>query len=234
MAKRFVSNQDVTVRIFQNDILESVSHIHPSTPVIVFVPVVVSFLFHSWSHLGQSFFHVTVWFGIGLVVWTLAEYLLHRFIFHFTPSNPIMARVHFLAHGVHHDYPMDSKRLVMPPPISVPLAGLFYLLFLAMVGEDSSALTAGFLTGYMIYDVIHFAIHHFNMHSPFWLAVKNHHMRHHFQDSDRGFGVSSPLWDQVFGTAFPHNHRSEPIQATKDAASQQVQAKHGTGSPQTI
>ena len=203
MARKFVSNKDVTIRLFKNDVMEFLSRVHPSVPLLVFMPIVAALFFHSATALDYVWTDIVVWCIFGLMVWTFAEYGLHRFVFHFKPVGPWTERLHFLAHGVHHDYPMDSKRLVMPPLISVPLASLFYLLFLTLFGRHAPPITAGFLTGYMIYDMTHYAIHHFNMHSPFWLAVKNHHLRHHFQDSGKGFGVSLPFWDLVMGTAFP-------------------------------
>jgi len=61
---------------------------------------------------------------------------------------------------------------------------------------------SGFILGYLFYDISHYAIHHFNMHSKLWLAIKNHHMLHHYHDEYKGYGVSSPFWDLIFGTTF--------------------------------
>jgi sterol desaturase/sphingolipid hydroxylase (fatty acid hydroxylase superfamily) len=91
----------------------------------------------------------------------------------------------------------------MPPSVSLPLAIIFYLLFYAIVGHIYVApFMAGFLAGYLTYDITHYAIHHYNMHNKFWLAIKNHHMKHHYQDPAKGFGVSSPIWDKIIGTDF--------------------------------
>jgi sterol desaturase/sphingolipid hydroxylase (fatty acid hydroxylase superfamily) len=140
---------------------------------------------------------------IGLFVWTLTEYTLHRFVFHFQPKSQFGQRLHFIFHGVHHDYPSDTKRLVMPPSVSIPLAALFYFIFKMILGVSFVApFFVGFLIGYLFYDISHYAIHHFNMHSKFWLNIKNHHMKHHYQDASKGFGVSSPLWDIIIGTNF--------------------------------
>jgi sterol desaturase/sphingolipid hydroxylase (fatty acid hydroxylase superfamily) len=113
-----------------------------------------------------------------------------------------------MMHGVHHDYPKDSKRLVMVPAVSLPLATFFYFLFLSIIGTNYiNSFFAGFLIGYLFYDITHYAIHHFNMRSKFWLSIKNHHMKHHYQADDKGFGVSQPLWDYIFGTDFPKAER---------------------------
>ena len=56
---------------------------------------------------------------IGLLVWTLVEYIGHRFLFHsedyWLPNHPIVLAHHFLIHGIHHAFPMDRYRLVLPP-----------------------------------------------------------------------------------------------------------------------
>jgi sterol desaturase/sphingolipid hydroxylase (fatty acid hydroxylase superfamily) len=106
-------------------------------------------------------------------------------------------------HGVHHDYPNDTKRLVMPPSVSIPLAAGFFFLFNVLLGNIFVApFFIGFITGYLFYDISHYAIHHFNMHNKFWLVIKNHHMRHHYQSPGLGFGVSSPLWDVILRTGY--------------------------------
>ena len=103
--------------------------------------------------------------------------------------------------GVHHDHPNDPMRLVMPPSASVPLALLFYGLFWVMLGGDAAtAFTAGFLAGYLAYDMVHYAVHHHVPRTAVGRRLRELHMRHHFQDDERGFGVSAPYWDRVFGT----------------------------------
>jgi sterol desaturase/sphingolipid hydroxylase (fatty acid hydroxylase superfamily) len=203
MPKNFVSNKDETVRMFESDFLEAFSRVHPAVPVIVYVPVIIYFLFISIVKFEFTFITILSVFLLGLGVWSLTEYTLHRFIFHYKPSSRVGERLHFIFHGVHHDYPSDSRRLVMPPSVSIPLALLFYFLFELILGTELVApFFVGFILGYLFYDMTHYAIHHFNMHNKFWLAIKNHHMRHHYMDSKKGFGVSSPTWDVIVGTDF--------------------------------
>lgn len=204
MAKNFVSNKDETVKMFDNKILEALSRVHPSVPLIIYVPVILYMLYLSiWQHQMPAI-NIILLIFLGIFIWTITEYSLHRFVFHFKPKSKIGEKIHFIFHGVHHDYPNDSRRLVMPPSVSIPLALLFYFLFTLILGKVFVfPFFAGFLTGYLFYDITHYAIHHFNMHSKFWLAIKNHHMKHHYQDSNKGFGVSTPIWDVVIGTNFP-------------------------------
>lgn len=204
MPKNFVSNKDETVRMFKNDFLESLSRVHPSVPLIIFVPIILFMLYLSVITYQIPALSIIGLIIFGLFIWTITEYALHRFIFHWELKSKLGAKIHFIFHGVHHDYPSDSRRLVMPPSVSIPLAALFYFLFKALIGDIFVyPFFAGFLTGYLFYDITHYAIHHFNMHSKFWLMIKNHHMKHHYQDSHKGYGVSSPLWDVVIGTDFP-------------------------------
>ena len=203
MPKNFVSNKDETVRMFKNDFMEALSRVHPSVPLIIFIPVILYMLFLSVFTFKIELISIVGLMIFGSLIWTLTEYFLHRFVFHLQLKSKIGRRIHFIFHGVHHDYPSDSRRLVMPPSISIPLAVLFYFLFRFLIGDISvTPFFAGFLTGYLFYDMTHYAIHHFNMHSTFWLALKKHHIKHHYQDPQRGYGVSSPLWDIIIGTNF--------------------------------
>ena len=204
MPKNFVSNKDVTVRMFENDFLEACSKVHPAVPVVIYTPVIIYFLYRAVDVYSISAANILMLVIVGIIVWTFTEYTLHRFIFHYKPNSKFGERIHFIFHGVHHDYPSDSRRLVMPPSVSVPLAVLFYFLFLFILGKNYvSPFFVGFLTGYLFYDMTHYAVHHFNIHNRFWLALKKHHMRHHYLDPDKGYGVSSPVWDKIVGTDFP-------------------------------
>ncbi len=201
MPKLYVSNKDESARLFKSDFLELFTHVHWSVPIILYAPVITYFLYRAANTPDLGLTSGALLFLFGVFVWTLTEYLLHRFVFHYEPASSWGKRLHFLMHGVHHDYPNDSKRLVMPPVVSIPLAALFYALFTVLLGESYlPPFFAGFIFGYVCYDSIHYATHHAPMKSKVWLAVKHHHVRHHYRDTMKGFGVSSPLWDYVFGT----------------------------------
>ena len=209
MSKNYVSNKDETVRMFESDWMEALSRVHWTVPLIIYIPVITYFLYAGIEIYYLLMSQIVTLFLVGIVIWTFTEYTLHRFVFHYVPKAEWGKRIHFIVHGVHHDYPKDSKRLVMPPSVSIPLALFFYGLFLILFGKDYVApFFAGFLTGYLFYDTTHYAVHHFNMHNKFWLAIKNHHMKHHYQNSNLGYGVSQPTWDYVFGTTFPENENA--------------------------
>ena len=195
--------------MFENPVLEFFSRVHPIVPPLIYLPVVAICLVVAVADKGLAGGGVAAVFFVGLASWTLAEYLLHRFVFHFQPDTRWGRRLHFIIHGVHHDYPHDPMRLVMPPSVSVPLALLVFLLFRVLIGPDwSLPFFAGFLVGYLIYDMTHYHIHHHRADNKLSLLVRRYHYRHHFQQSNRGFGVTSPLWDRVFRTSPLRRRRS--------------------------
>jgi dihydroceramide fatty acyl 2-hydroxylase len=187
--------------MFENPLLELASRVHPAVPPLLYLPVVAICLVLAVGRENLGVLSVGAVFGLGLIAWSLAEYLLHRFVFHFEPDTRWGRRLHFIIHGVHHDYPHDPMRLVMPPSVSVPLAILVFLGFRLVAGPVWSLPSfAGFLVGYLIYDMAHFHIHHHRSDNRLSLALRRYHYRHHFQQSDRGYGVTSSLWDRVFRT----------------------------------
>ena len=199
MAKNFISNSRESSRMFKSNFLESLSKVHYTVPLIIFVPVI---LYFSWKSLTSAEVSILQYIGYvagGLFIWTLTEYVMHRFVFHFNPRGKFMERIHFIFHGVHHDYPNDAKRLVMPPSVSIPLATAFYFLFSVFLREfQLAAFFSGFMAGYLFYDLTHYALHHANFKNSFWKKLKKHHMTHHYSDADRGYGVSSDFWDKIF------------------------------------
>ena len=199
--KRFyISNKNESVPMFESRFLEFFSHVHPATPVILYVPVIVYLLYRAFAYAKMSIAAVIPLFLIGVLMWTLLEYIVHRYVFHYEPKSRVGRMLHFIIHGVHHDYPNDASRLVLPPVISIPMAVLFYFLFAFTFRRFAPAISAGFGVGYVCYDMIHYATHHFAMQSRVGLWLKQYHLRHHYKDHEVGFGVSSPLWDYVFRT----------------------------------
>jgi dihydroceramide fatty acyl 2-hydroxylase len=186
--------------MFDSRVLDALSRVHPAVPVIIFGPAIVALAAWELSNAGVA---LTVGLFIaGYALWTLFEYWLHRIVFHFEPEDGLGARMHWIIHGVHHDHPNDPLRLVMPPAVSVPLAlVVFGVLFLIFGSGYAPGLGAGFFAGYLAYDMIHYYLHHFRPRGRLGRVLRERHMRHHFQDETRGFGISAPYWDEVFGTS---------------------------------
>jgi sterol desaturase/sphingolipid hydroxylase (fatty acid hydroxylase superfamily) len=185
--------------MFKSGLLDRFTRVHHLVPVVIFLPAIVLLFATGVGRVGLL---PALGYAIGgYALWTLAEYWIHRVIFHFEPDQGIGARLHWMVHGVHHDHPNDPLRLVMPPAASVPLALVFYALFWLVLGADRAfAFGAGFLAGYLAYDMIHYHLHHHTPRTRVGKWLRELHMRHHFQDDERGFGISAPYWDRVFGT----------------------------------
>src|SRR6187455_3137663 len=145
--------------MFESGLLDRFTRVHPAVPVLIYLPVIAVLFLTGAGRLGLLT-------AVGLVLggyaaWTLTEYWLHRVVFHFEPEEGIGARLHWIIHGVHHDHPNDPLRLVMPPSVSVPLALIFYALFVTVLPTASAnVFAAGFLAGYLVYDMLHYHVHH--------------------------------------------------------------------------
>jgi dihydroceramide fatty acyl 2-hydroxylase len=192
--------------MFESRVLDALSRVHPTVPAIIFLPAIAAM--GAW---GLEYVSVPALIGLavgGYALWTLFEYWLHRLVFHFEPQEGLGARMHWIIHGVHHDHPNDPMRLVMPPAVSIPLAAaVFGILYLIFGSHWAPAIGAGFFTGYLIYDMMHYYLHHFAPRGRLGRMLRERHMRHHFQDDTRGFGISAPYWDEVFRTS-PRTKRS--------------------------
>ena len=186
-------------RMFDSELLDRLSRVHPVVPLVLFLPA-IAVLFAFGQVAATPLAVVGLMVG-GYFFWTLTEYWMHRLVFHFEPEHGFGARLHWIIHGVHHDHPNDPMRLVMPPSVSVPLALAFWGLFVLVLGAPSGHLfAAGFLAGCLIYDMTHYHVHHHKPRTRAGRVLRELHMRHHFQDDTRGFGVSAPFWDYVFRT----------------------------------
>ena len=187
--------------MFENSaLLERLSRMRYTTVLIVYLPVIALAVYLCLIR-GTGIAATAGLFLGGVVFWTFFEYFFHRFVFHFNATTPFQHKILFTIHGVHHQYPNDKDRLVMPITVSIPLAALFGLLFVSVMGDSGWGFFAGFGAGYVGYDMMHYAVHHVqNSKSALFRKIRRHHMAHHFRDTSQGFGVSSYFWDRVFKT----------------------------------
>lgn len=209
MAHYTINNDTVPIRLFKSDFLEFFTHISPIAVIIIWLPFALYMLIIeivAGQARGGSLWYILGAFLLGLFLWTPTEYLMHRFVFHYRPRNEFQEKVVYLFHGIHHHQPQCKTRLVMPPIVSIPLAAVFYGLFTLLMGrllglpQWVHPMIAGFTIGYLTYDLTHYATHHFPMRSGIFKYLKRYHMMHHYKTPDERFGVSSPLWDYIFGT----------------------------------
>lgn len=185
--------------MFDSPLLERLSVVHPIVPTAVYLPVGVYLLWRSMAGsigVGGS----VVLYVAGLVVWSLLEYVAHRGSFHHEPQSRGQLAFAYLVHGVHHAYPDDSRRWMMPLTVTIPITALIYLGARLALGEYAAGAFAGFIHGYLTYDLLHYFIHRGRMPGRVGRFLRQHHMAHHYAKPEKNFGVSSPLWDVVFRT----------------------------------
>lgn len=189
--------------IFANPWLERQTHIRWQHVVALWAPIAVALAVLGAGRLAAPLVVGVGWWLVGMAVWTLVEYLLHRVLFHHRPRTPWQRRAHFLAHGIHHKDPHDRTRLVFPLLAAAGIATAIFAILVSLLPLAPSLLVmSGLLVGYLGYDLGHYAWHHASFDRGVLRTLKRHHLAHHYQDMDSRFGVSVPLWDWVFGS-FP-------------------------------
>src|ERR1700730_7764340 len=140
--KRFyISNKNESVPMFESKFMEFFSHVHPATPVVLYVPVIIYMLYRALADGYMSILTIVALFVLGILIWTLLEYIAHRWVFHYEPKTRPGKLLHFIIHGVHHDYPNDATRSVLPPIISLPMAVLLYFIFFGTFGRFAPAIS---------------------------------------------------------------------------------------------
>ena len=190
-----------SVRVFDNPILEAATHVHPLTPLVLWGPLVPWLIWRSFAVHHLTVAAVVGVAMVGLLTWSLTEYVLHRFLFHLRPEGAFRTRLQFVIHGLHHVDPADPTRLVMPAVPSSIVAVLSYATFRIVLGPIwVDPFFAFFAAGYLLYDYIHYASHRCTPKNRVGRFLQRHHMLHHSGAVDGRWGVSSPLWDHVFGT----------------------------------
>ena len=190
-----------TTQLFDNRVLERLTRVHHNTPFFVYIPL--NLLCLSLVLVSEELYWPTfpVCLALGFFVWTFFEYILHRIVFHYQPKSNFGKRMHYLFHGIHHDFPQEADRLVMPPSSSLPIATIVFLIFYIPLGMAGVVTFVGFLSGYLYYELVHYSVHHKKNPGVFWnKAQQKNHLQHHFKNYNKQFGVTTTFWDRVFGT----------------------------------
>jgi dihydroceramide fatty acyl 2-hydroxylase len=186
-------------RLFQSPLLDKLSRVHWWVPLAFYSPFVVLLAWLSFTAIPPAL--VLFAMVCGYVSWTLVEYFGHRYLFHAEFPGTWGAHLHFLIHGVHHDHPNDPLRLVMPLLMSAPIMAIAYcVISLVSIRPLANPTMMGFMLGYLAYDTLHYCVHHIDLRTSVGRKLRRLHMLHHFHDAERGFGISAPWWDKVFGT----------------------------------
>jgi sterol desaturase/sphingolipid hydroxylase (fatty acid hydroxylase superfamily) len=208
-------NNKGQAQLFTNSYLEMLTKTHPLVIWGLYLPVSVCLIYYSSVKLNIAPWKILAIFLAGILFWTFFEYMMHRFIFHHLAESERAKKVIYVLHGNHHHYPRDRERLFMPPIPSLILASIVFTLQYSLLGKMTFMFFPGFLMGYLMYGTMHYAIHAWN--PPFkWLKPlwRNHHL-HHYKDEGKGYGVSTTLWDYVFGTMFDLKKEKEDKERVK-------------------
>ena len=191
-------------RMFSIDWVEKyLSRVRPWHVIAIWGPFTAWLLVKGARDPSVSAVALAGLFVLGILGWTLLEYLLHRFLFHFEPhpGKEWQRDASFLIHGIHHDYPYDRDRLVMPPTVTAVLALVVWFPVEAIFGPHlHRPFFAGLVAGYVIYDLTHYYLHHAIPRTAFGKWLRKYHLVHHFQTPEVRYGITSPLWDFVFRT----------------------------------
>ena len=197
--------------LFKNPFLERLTHTHISAPLIIFGVIAAALLYFGIIEKGFEVPFMVLLFFAGLFFFTFVEYLMHRYLYHLPATTPRNEKIAYTMHGVHHDYPKDKSRLAMPPLLSLAIATILFIIYRAVLGDLVFGFLAGFLIGYAAYLAIHYSVHAFRVPKNFLKILWHHHSIHHYRESDKAFGVSSPLWDIIFRTM----PRKAPVERQK-------------------
>jgi sterol desaturase/sphingolipid hydroxylase (fatty acid hydroxylase superfamily) len=201
MAQAYQPKNKGSKKLFASPILENLTRTHISVPLLIFGCYAAGLLFWSVTQTNITLDTTISLFIAGFFAFTLFEYLMHRFIFHMTTYNQLREKIQYIIHGVHHEYPKDKERLAMPPLVSITIATILLLLFQAVMGDYTFSFLPGFITGYSFYLTIHYMVHAYQPPDNFLKMLWVNHSIHHYKEDEHIlYGVSSPLWDYVFGS----------------------------------
>ncbi|MEP2671078.1 MAG: sterol desaturase family protein [Cyclobacteriaceae bacterium] len=196
-----------TRKLFESVVLERLTRTHIAVPTSMLVLYSITLFYWSLTNTVTTRGMATVLFFAGWFVYTWVEYNTHRYIFHMATYSKLKSKIQYAIHGIHHEYPRDKERLAMPPILSVTISTILLLVLRLVMGDYVFAFLPGFLVGYSIYLGIHYILHAFPPPRNFFKVLWVNHSIHHYRDSESVFGVSSPLWDYIYGT-MPRNTRN--------------------------
>ena len=194
-----MENSKDSARLFSNPLLERLSR--TNAWLVIISLVILSLLVFTYGYVTVLLPSLMkpVLFLFGFLIYTLAEYLIHRFLYHYEGAGSDK-NVIIKMHGIHHAHPTDKKRLSLPMPVAILLSAILFFVLWVLLGRYAWFLFPGFIMGYALYLLVHYLIH--TRRPPkgvLRILWKNHHI-HHYKDANKAFGVTTPFWDIVFRT----------------------------------
>jgi sterol desaturase/sphingolipid hydroxylase (fatty acid hydroxylase superfamily) len=189
-----------TKQLFKNPILEKLTRTHIAVPLTILSFYSAVLLYWSVTHTSLTVGASVGMFLAGVFFFTWVEYNMHRYIFHMGTYTKVREKFQYTIHGVHHEYPKDKTRLAMPPLLSITLATILLLIFRVILADYVFAFLPGFLMGYAVYLGMHYMVHAYQPPKNFFKYIWVNHSVHHYKNGELVFGVTSPMWDYIYGT----------------------------------
>ena len=193
-------NHKGSAQIFENPYLERMTKTNIAVPISIFIIIATGLIIYGLLNGFLNVLSAVGLFFVGWLIFSLIEYLAHRHVFHMETDTPMKKNIQYTFHGNHHDFPKDKDRLAMPPIVSLFIASFLFFTFKLIFGQFVFGIVAGLLFGYALYLFVHYAVHAYAPPKNFLKTLWIHHSIHHYKDPNRAYGVSTPLWDWVFGT----------------------------------
>ncbi|MEX0904718.1 MAG: sterol desaturase family protein [Balneolaceae bacterium] len=194
--------------LFENTFLEPLTKAPPQVSAVIYTLSIFLLLGAGYyMQVVESFWSGALIFTGAVFFWTFFEYFAHRYLFHideYFPDSKFAGTLAYTFHGIHHEYPRDKERIIMPPVPGLMILVILYGIFLLVLGEYTYVFMPGFITGYLLYTRIHYKTHT----TPVPAYLKSHyrhHSLHHYKYPEKAFGISTTLWDRVFGTMPPED-----------------------------
>lgn len=212
-SRLFVSSGDMPDDVWQHNVLGRYRLSSHLVPFYVYVPVVIVLAVIAITWAGVSLAAFCIAFLAALPLWTLNEYVTHRFLFHYEARNSFVRKLVYTMHTGHHEYPNDKRFMLIGLNVSLPNTLITGLLFYVVTGQHWYGLLAGWLSAYLFYDWLHFATHVYNFEARWFRAYKKHHLQHHYKHNDKNYGVVTALWDYVMRTKLREAREEDASQA---------------------
>jgi sterol desaturase/sphingolipid hydroxylase (fatty acid hydroxylase superfamily) len=173
-------------------------------PVYFYIALVVCLIALTRNE-GLSWLENLLLISFGIVSWTLIEYILHRFIFHYSARSAFGKKFVYAAHLSHHEMPRTANHFFSSMLLSLPVASAYLAGAWIATGSLRAAalLFAGLTAGYFCYEWLHFQAHHRRPRLRLFRYLRKYHLLHHYQTPELRFGVTSPLFDMLMGTFRP-------------------------------
>ena len=201
--KDFTPQKEGTANLFGNKALDMLTRTSPWIIIPLDLVLIGLMLYIGARYMGTD--PAANWwlYPVGLFSWTLLEYVMHRFAFHFESKHEAGRKAVYAIHLIHHHYPNDEQRLFQPPLVNIILASVFLGVGYLAIGKNAFIFIPGLVNGYILYSFTHYSIHTFKPPFKFMQPLWRHHHLHHHRFEEKAFGVSSPFWDYIFGTMPP-------------------------------